>query len=234
MNLGIVISTYMRKDNKTLELLKRALNSVFSQTHKDFKIFLIGDRYENQEEINNLVSIYPADKLYFENLPFAAERDNYTDKYVLWSYGGVNAVNYGLDVAMTNGYEYICHLDHDDYWSNTHLEEISKCLQHTNSDWVCTKSKYISDLIYPTYNCSNIYCDFIPIPGGLIHSSTCMNFKKIPLKYRDLYKETGTIGIPADADLWSRVASFVQKNNFKTTLINKITCFHIEEGYERK
>ena len=66
MKLSVVISTYMRADNKSPFFLKRAIDSVFSQTHKDFKIFLIGDRYENQDEINNLVSNYPQDKLYFE------------------------------------------------------------------------------------------------------------------------------------------------------------------------
>lgn len=234
MKLSIVIPTYMRKDGNTPFVLRRALKSVFEQTHKDFKVFLIGDKYENKDEINQIVSEFPSDKLFFENLPYAAERDTYTDKWVLWSYGGVNATNYGVDMSLKDDYEFICHLDHDDYWDKTHLEEISNCIDLNESYWICTRSLYISGLIYPRVICQNTYCDFKPISEGLIHSSVCMNFKKIPLKYRDLFKETGKRGLPSDADLWHRVKVYTTTNNLKTTLINKVTCFHIDEGYERK
>lgn len=42
---------------------------------------------------------------------------------------------------------------------------------------------------------------FQPKESSLIHSSVCMNFKKIPLYYRDVFEETANIGLPADADL---------------------------------
>jgi hypothetical protein len=61
-----------------------------------------------------------------------------------------------------------------------------------------------------------------------------MNFKTIPLRYRDLFDETGVVGLPADAELWDRCGRCILENNLKSTLINKITCSHIEEGYERK
>lgn len=234
MTIGIVIPTYRRLDGKTPVLLKRALDSIFNQTKNEFKIYLIGDKYENEGEIMELISSFPKEKLYYENLPYAAERDNYKDKWVLWSYGGVNATNHGIDLALNDGLEFICHLDHDDFWDKTHLEEISNCIETTNSDWICTKSQYIRNLIYPMIKCSQLYCDFKPISEGLIHSSVCMNFRKIPLKYRDIFKETGKRGLPSDADLWNRVADYCTKNNLKTTLINRVTCFHIEEGYERK
>lgn len=234
MNLGIVISTYKRKDGKTPLCLKRALDSIMNQTHQDFKIFLIGDRYEDNDEINNIVSSYPEEKIYFENLPVALERDVYTDKWAIWSYGGVNATNYGIEKSLENHFEYICHLDHDDYWENTHLSEISKCIEINNSSWMCTRSKYVMNLVYPRAFCDSDYCDYTPIREGLIHSSVCMNFKKIPLRYRDIYKITGKRGEPADSDLWIRVSQYTKENNLKTTLINKLTCNHLEEGYERK
>jgi predicted O-methyltransferase YrrM len=59
-----------------------------------------------------------------------------------------------------------------------------------------------------------------------------MNFKKIPLRYRDIIEETGEIGLPADADLWERTRDFIEKNNLKSTFINILTCHHDEEGYE--
>jgi glycosyltransferase involved in cell wall biosynthesis len=234
MKFGIVIPTYYRKDKTTKFYLTRALNSVLNQKYKNFKIYLIGDRYEDEEEINELVSKYESENFYFENLKVAKERDFYTNKYAVWSYGGVNATNYGIDISLSEGNEYICHLDHDDYWSETHLETIKNCIDITGSDWVCTKSIYVDNRILPVSLSTEKYINFLPKPESLIHSSVCMNFKKIPLKYRDLFAETGKIGLPTDAELWYRSGKYIIENNLKSTLINEITCYHIEEGYERK
>lgn len=233
MKLSIVISTYRRKDGTTPKYLKRAIDSVFAQTHQDFKIYLIGDRYENPEEIYQIISEYNKDKIYFKNLDVAKERDFYNEKWAIWSYGGVNATNIGIDISLSEGNEYICHLDHDDYWSPNHLEMIDRCIRETSSDWVCTKSVYVGDRILPSINSSELFVDFLPSARSLIHSSVCMNFKKIPLKYCDIYQETGKVGLPADAELWERCNVYITKNNLKSTLINQITCYHVEEGFER-
>lgn len=234
MKLGIVIPTYYRKDGTTYTYLKRALDSVFNQTHQDFKIYLIGDRYEKKDEINEIISAYDSKKLFFKNLEFAKERDSYKEKLAIWSYGGVNATNIGIEICLAEGNNYICHLDHDDYWSPNHLEIINKCIEDTNSDWICTKSMYVSNRVLPLINSSDNYISFLPIPQGLIHSSVCMNFKSINLKYRDLYNETGKIGLPTDAELWERCRIYITNNKLKSTLINQITCYHIEEGFERR
>ena len=62
MKFAVTIATYQRKDGKTPELLKRALDSVFNQTHQDFRIFIVGDNYEDTNEFNQIVSQYPQDK----------------------------------------------------------------------------------------------------------------------------------------------------------------------------
>lgn len=233
MKLGIVISTYMRKDGSTPAYLTRTLDSVFNQTYQDFKVFLIGDKYENQNEIESIVAKYPKEKIYFENLPIAQERDNYLDKMVLWSYGGVNATNHGIERCLSEGIDFICHLDHDDLWLENHLEEIVNCLKLHNVDWVCTKSTYFLGWVLPRIESEESYLDFYPESSKLIHSSVCMNFKKIPLRYRDIFLETGKLGLPSDADLWERTRNFMLENNIKGKLINKLTCKHEQEGFER-
>ena len=50
MNIAIVTPTYRRPDGKTPFYLGRALDSVFSQEHVNFMMFLIGDYYDNEEE----------------------------------------------------------------------------------------------------------------------------------------------------------------------------------------
>lgn len=235
MKFSIVISTYQRDDKRSPELLKRALDSVFNQTYKNFKIFLIGDKYENNSEILELLSKYDSNKLYFENLPYAKERDKYVEnKLALWSYGGVNAMNYGVSKSINEGYEYVCHLDHDDWWLPNHLEEIKNCINETGASWVCTKSTYGSKFfILPNIVTNENYINFLPKESTLIHSSVCMNFKHIPLLYRDLYEITDKIGLPADADLWERTRDYIENNNLKSYHINKITCTHDEEGYSK-
>jgi glycosyltransferase involved in cell wall biosynthesis len=233
MKLSIVTPTYYRADGSTLTYLKRALDSVFNQTHQDFKIYLIGDRYEHPNEVELLISNYDQSKISFVNLSIAKERDVYTDKWAIWSYGGVNATNHGVDLSMSEGNYYICHLDHDDFWEINHLELINKCIEDTNSDWICTKSNYVNNRILPSVNGETLYINYIPKHSSLVHSSVCMNFKTIPFKYRDLFNETGVIGLPSDADLWVRCEKFIIDNNLKSTLINYVTCNHIEEGFER-
>ena len=231
--LGIVISTYKRNDGQSKNYLHRALSNILNQTYKNYKIFLIGDKYDEPNEIYEIINSLKIEKIYFENLPYAKERDKYTGNQ-LWSYGGVNAVNYGIDIALKEGFEHICHLDHDDWWYENHLELINNCINETNSDWVCTKSTFANQTRFlPNVSSSELYVNFLPQSSRLIHSSVCMNFKKIPLKYRDIFEETGRVGLPADADLWERTRDYILKNNLKSTYINQLTCRHDEEGYER-
>jgi glycosyltransferase involved in cell wall biosynthesis len=228
LNLAIVIATFQRKDGRSPFYLKRALDSVFSQTYENFKIFLIGDKYENEPEVLSLLENYDKSKIFFTNLPYAKERDRYTGE-ILWHYGGITAMNEGVKYALDEGYEYVAHLDHDDFWEKNHLEEIVRAIKITNADWVCTKSHFLHGRILPSHNETKLYVDFLPRPCELIHSSVCMNFKKLPLRYRDVFEETGGNGLPADADLWERCYHYFLQNGIKSVNINKITCYHVEE-----
>jgi glycosyltransferase involved in cell wall biosynthesis len=241
MKLSIVIATYQRKDGSTPRLLMRALDSIFSQTHQNFKVYLIGDRYENNSEILEIVNKYDPAKLFFENLPIAKERDNHKDKNAIWSYGGVNAMNHGIKKSLSEGYEYICHLDHDDWWTPNHLEEIKNCIMSTDASWVCTKSSYGTDrygsarnISLPNINPQETYSKFLPKFTTLIHSSVCMNFKRIPLLYRDLFALTNNVTLPGDGDLWERCRPYIEDNKLKSYYINKLTCHHEEEGYSAR
>jgi hypothetical protein len=69
-----------------------------------------------------------------------------------------------------------------------------------------------------------------PIPRGMIHSSTCVDFSFFSERYRDAYQETGTI-CPADADLWMRLSETMARLDIKGKMIKKLTCFHEDEGY---
>ena len=231
MKIAITIATYRRPDGKTPSYLGRLLDSIYRQTHKDYRIYLIGDDYDDQLEWFRILVKFINYRMKAVNLKEAVERSKYKDKTILWSCGGVNATNFGAHLALKDGFDYICHVDHDDYWKENHLELISNALEQTHADWVCTKAEYGADRLFPEGITSNEHLiPFLPVPGGVINSSTCYNYRTIPHRYRDMHEATGT-AVPSDADLWDRVSKFIQENNLTSYLINEITCYHKEEGY---
>jgi hypothetical protein len=61
-----------------------------------------------------------------------------------------------------------------------------------------------------------------------VHSSTCINYKLIPLRYRDVYAETGQV-LEADIDMWIRLKEVCEKSGLNSYVVAKITCFHPDE-----
>lgn len=235
MKLAVLIPTYQRSDNRTPFYLKRAIDSVMEQSHQDFKIFVIGDRYENNLEFKSILSQYDKEKMFYVNLPFAKERDIYgANKLALWNYGGVNANNVGIELILSKEYKYICHLDHDDYWMPTHLKAINNCIEETSADFVCTKSTYKDVGTLPQLYTDKKFVKISPRPETLIHSSTCINFETLNFRYRDLFTEKGIIGLPSDADMWLRIGAYVDiVPTVSAYMVNEVTCIHDEEGFER-
>jgi len=231
MKIAITIATYQRSDGKTPTYLQKLMDSIFAQTHQDFRIYLIGDKYENQDEWYSIISRYCGRKLCAVNLNYAKERDKYKNTTTLWSCGGVNAANFGADLALSEGFQYINHIDHDDYLAPDHLYWVNKGIEEIKVDWICSKAEYGQDRVLPEVDKSNWeFLPFEPISGGVINSSVCYNYVKIPLRYRNMYEETG-MDIPSDADLWDRTNKFIKENKLLSCLINKVTCYHKEEGF---
>lgn len=228
MRFGIVIATYKRPDGKSPILLRRALDSVLNQLHRDYTVLLIGDKYEDEGELASAASIIPSEKLYLENLPYAAERERYPDGgSALWASGGLNAMNRAIEVGLKMGITHFCHLDHDDFWSPDHLLNFEKRLKISHSRFLVSYSTSpVFHSMLPLHDGDEI----MPTPRGMIHSATCVDFSFFEERYRDVYQETGEI-VPADADMWYRLNEKMQQLNITGQLIKKITCFHEYEGY---
>jgi glycosyltransferase involved in cell wall biosynthesis len=233
MKLAIVIATYQRIDNTTPVYLTRALTAIKNQTYQDYKVFLIGDCYSNSIEFELLATlIISADKIYYENLPIAVERTRYPYGGIdLWRSGGANARNHGIDIAIQHGYKFICHLDHDDYWDTNHLEVINDTINiNPEVAFIHTQSTYLGGILPNTPTLDDIIIERPPVPEGLIHSSVCINYELITLRYRDTLHE---IGIPnaSDADKWGRIAAAIEYNGFKSYYVPQLTCFHPIENH---
>jgi glycosyltransferase involved in cell wall biosynthesis len=95
MMIAIVIATYKRKDGKTPFYLTRALNSIMVQTYKEWDVYLIGDNYEDEDELYNIAKDF--ENVDVINLAEAKERNKYPfGDYRLFCAGGVNAALYGV------------------------------------------------------------------------------------------------------------------------------------------
>lgn len=232
MKFAIALNTYKRPDGESFGYLTRAFQSIQKQTHQDFKLFFIGDKYEDEDEFNHFATSYfDKDKITSKNLPFAKEREKYPlYSRELWACGGVTSRNIAMYMAADEGYEYICHLDHDDYWEPDHLEQINNVIQVTgNPALVYTCANHVFLGVLPRHkNLDGGFEENIPPPGDSVHSSVCVNIKLLPFKYRDVFDLTG-IADPADADMWKRVSTHIIDNNLKSYLIRKVTCHHPAE-----
>jgi glycosyltransferase involved in cell wall biosynthesis len=228
MKIGIVIPTYWRKDGSSYEILTRALSSIASQTYPNYKVFLVGDKYEKDKELKQLSKIISPKKIDVINLPNAIEREKYSG-HRLWCTGGIHASNIGISLCIKEKIYHVCHLDHDDWWEKNHLEEIAREFNSSNCTVVATKSLHINGQIFPR----NSEPPFYPTCNDLVHSSVCINFKGIDLRYRNVYEETGK-DFPADGDLWIRLSDYMKQNNLSGKLINKVTCNHLVEGHSKK
>ncbi len=231
--LGVVITTYQRPDGKTPELLARTLDCLLNQTYDNWKLFLIGDKYSNDKEFTNLCSLVPTEKIIFLNLPIAAERSRYPQGgRNLWHSGGSTAVNIGIELAVNTGYDYICHLDHDEVWETNHLEVIAKGIEDTDSLFLYTKGTHYNGHTLPSVNSNELYIKQRALPSKSIKSSTCINYRVLPLRRRDplyFYNEVDA----GDAAFLKRINPLLESNKKDSILINKITVIHDQEGYAK-
>lgn len=234
MNLAVLIPTYQRTDGRTPFYLKRLLDSLCNQKFKGFEVVVIGDKYENENELFDLLIEYKNKiSITCKNLEKAVEREKYEGE-ALFKTGGVNANNVGIDYIydLFPYIDYIVHLDHDDLITENHLLNFVETIKETKADFLCSKAEYINGIVLPTTQKSEKYCDFLPDACQLIHSSICVNFRKIPIRYVDTIETQ--IGYPADAYLMIQLRNYIRNNNLKSVMINEVTIIHDEEGNNRK
>ena len=230
MKIAIIIPTYQRPDGKTPFYLDRALKSVENQTHKDYRIYVIGDKYENKEELQSIVQPY---HVFWGNLSKAIEREKYPfGDYRLYCTGGASAAQIGINLALKAGYQYICCLDHDDWWDVDHLEQINKIIEAKNPFFICTLSTCLGRTL-PDFAETHEIKEFLPVPCGMINSSACIKYSDTKLRARDCCEKTGT-AYPADADLWRRLSAEMKAAWKQGYVYTGLTCHHEEEGYSLK
>lgn len=137
-------------------------------------------------------------------------------------------MNIGIKVSLSQGYNWIINMDHDDYFSKNHLNEIVDIIRYEDPVFVCSKSTFEKSVL-PKEDSRK----FIPRSKGLIKSSACVDFSVVNLLFRDVYEEEGR-DYPSDADFWNRLEVVIKDNKYQSFCTGKLTCFHDEEGYAIK
>lgn len=247
IQFAIVIATYPRKNGKTLEYLQRCVDSVLSQTHTHWDIFLIGDKYDPESELQNFMSTLKmrpgnANKIYFLN-NYVVERDVIrNDPHELWCCGGANSMNIGLALARNHKYMYYAHLDDDDYWEPDHLAEMATIYtKYPKCIFVCMQSTTPQDGLLPMtndYGTTMIFeNNMLPLPLRMVHSAFSFRLDIIPFYYKtnlnpifnSLINEPKTQ--PADAMMLHHIRLFIEASQDKHTsiFVPKLTCHHDTE-----
>jgi len=216
MKFGIVTALYERPDGQTLPLFNRMISSVLVQTYQDFKVFVVGDDYK--ESFPNYGS-----KVVYENVKGISEREKYRGKN-LWCCGGVNAQNYGLKKAISEGFDYLILLDYDDFWSGNHLKSFADLHDFA---WACSLSTHLAD---DNFLPKDPASEMLPKPSGVIKSACCWKHSKIPLLLRNVFEETGKVR-PSDSDFWERCRNFMLKKKLNGYCTRKVSCFHETTQY---
>jgi glycosyltransferase involved in cell wall biosynthesis len=212
------------------------LESIANQTHATYKVYLIGDRYENDAEFQSLGQNFLSNKkIVRTNLTVAKERDTYlgVNNKALWMYGGVNATNHGIDLALRNGHRYVCMIDHDDWLEPNHLANFNQLINQTAAKFMCSLSTHANGKILPHLKTADKKAKFIPARRLCIKSSCCVDVMSITCRFRDLYALTQKCDMPADADYWQQLSNVIEKHKFPSYAVNVLTCHHDEEGYSK-
>jgi glycosyltransferase involved in cell wall biosynthesis len=235
MTLGVTIHTYQRADGQTPQFLTKAIQSIINQSYQNFKIFIVGDKYENNQEFEDIINgfIEIPEKIVFENLSFAHERDKYlgVNNSALWNCGGANAINHANNLAKAHGITKVCHLDHDDIWLPNHLQLIANAIvEKKNPAFIYTLSRYLHNPVFPEMVVDAQIVEHYPSYCSLVHSSVYYDLEQIHLPYRDLWLEEGRY-FPSDGDLWERIREKCQRENLKSYVIREVTCIHDKENH---
>ena len=181
LKLAVLIRTYKRKNGLSKGYLKRAFKSLENQTYKNFKLFVIGDDYSDNEEFEDICKSYNGD-IYYYNNPESFRTYNFKVKQNYWSVGGGKAMIYAQNKVITENYDYYFHLDDDDTWQPNHVEIVVKYINRfPKVDVLYSKSMY-RDGYLPYYHESeeNVAYNNFPLkPAHSVHSSHVYNVKTL-------------------------------------------------------
>ena len=120
--------------NRSQILLERAIPSALGQSYKNIEVIIVGDHCiddteEKVEEINTNTYVR------WHNLSKRTkeEKELLKNPEIRWFMGPVRATNKATDLCSG---EWIAHLDDDDFWTTTHIENLLRFAQRWDYEMV--------------------------------------------------------------------------------------------------
>lgn len=154
---NVLIGVHPRKSDPNFMYLKRALQSIRSQTYPYWRVFIAGDGLESdhvQKLLTHLDSELSAFNLnwFFVNVPPVCSERNLQgiESTVVWAIGGVASINAAMvfffkmlvvikALPFYLNDQYSARLDDDDYFLETHLEDLAAGFALFNVDFAYTQ-----------------------------------------------------------------------------------------------
>lgn len=250
IKFGIVVATYkLSSDNPvnssrskytdSVSLLSDCINSIKNQTYKNWHLYIIGDAYEGDDEVKELLnSLLNTNQYTYYNLSKPGERNSDISSEELRYVGGVKAANKGISLCISDGIAYIARIDHDDKWKPNHLEILAKAYtQYDDLAFVFTKArKKINSgnsnkkyLVFPENKYDLKIDNKGYVSGETAHASVSWNTKLVGnFKYRGVNDQKNKDPknektMPADVDMFRRMMSFIKENGYHYIYIPKLT-----------
>lgn len=227
----VIMATYFRKNGKSKSILSQALRILESQSYGDFKLFLIGDHYDNNDEFEELCKSYTKD-IFYKNNEEHYRHYTFFNKRTYWTIGGGLAIKTGLEKAMEENYDYYFHLDDDDTWTNTHIETvINHIIQFPLADFILTKSIYVNTFLPQTNQENTFYNNYTPRGCDSVHASHVYKLKSLGgtiinvINYNHILanklnnKQTDETIDPGDMTLLNVIGNMVSNNEIKALYI---------------
>jgi glycosyltransferase involved in cell wall biosynthesis len=241
VKFGVLTVTYRRPDGKTPKYLKETVQSLLDQKHDNWKLYLIGDDYENEEELAEILAMVPKNKLVYENLDLPGERLRFKG-HDLWLSGSNGAANIALKKMKGDGIEWFARLDHDDYWKPDHLTNFAKAigdndnLKFMSSGSVVKRYKSGSDSYIRPVVMENGGVSYSPKNVNTLkdcwHSALCWNIKDLGnLQYRNVREQMLTEPVRdeprgGDRDMIERLMMACKDKNYDWMLIPEKTVLY--------
>jgi len=260
IKFGIIMATHdmtggranktRAKHMTTPGVLTESLNSIKAQKFKNWKIYLTADKYDNDEEIKEVIKdIIPDSQIQYKNRSTPGERDNkkWSTKQIRFT-AGCGAVNDSLNMAKKDGCDYIVRIDHDDKWAPNHLELIAKAYsQFPDLGFVFTRSKKtvtatntnrkvfmqptkeyelkLNNKGYGPNDTSHSAVSWRPSIAGDLRYRNPDQQKNTAPKLKGAPTGSGGV-LPADWDMFKRVMNNVRGKNKNYMYIPKTTSFY--------
>lgn len=175
LKAAVIVPTYKRSNGETPENLRKMFKMLDEQTFREFKLYLIGDNYADNNEFESLCSEYKGN-IYFHNNPTSFRELHFSKKSEYWECGGTKAVKVGVEKCKSDDIDIIFMLDDDDYWLPTHMEKIMTTYKKfPETAHVLSHSKYFKNYILPCSFPELKYNNYVPRERDIVRSATSYN-----------------------------------------------------------